>query len=319
MFVMSEESKKNKPYDRLFRFALSIEQVAEQFMLSNLESKVQDVLDLNTLQEVPSESIHLKLSDSISDVVYQCQYKDTNIPAAKIIILVEHQSTPDRFMPLRVYHYLFGLLLNEVKSRKTDRNAPLPACWAMIFYHGKKKHYPYPLDLASAFDDPKDIMQEFWNNSVQLNNVNDISDEQLLERKLDGILALTLKHSRDKEASDVLHKIINKFAEIDIRDPVELQFANEIVSHIFNQSDIDNRDDLFDTIESLTGPLRGELMTAAERFREEGIVKGIEQNKIETVINCFREGAHVEFIVRITGLTKAEILKIVKEHNISIN
>ena len=58
-------------------------------------------------------------------------------------------------------------------------------------------------------------------------------------------------------------------------------------------------------------------MTAAERFREEGIVKGIEQNKIEMVINCLKEGAHIEFIAKVTGLTKAEIAKIAQDNELS--
>jgi len=184
-------SQGNKPFDRLFRFSMGIKLIAMQFLQSNLESLVRDVLDLDTLKQISNESVNLKLNDSVSDMVYQCHYKDKSIAAAKIIILIEHQSTPDRFMPLRIYHYLFGLMLNEVKARKKNRNKPLPACWAMVFYHGKQQGYPYSLDLASCFDDPKGIMQQFWNNPVQLVNVNKISDEQLLARELDGILALT--------------------------------------------------------------------------------------------------------------------------------
>ena len=76
-------------------------------------------------------------------------------------------------------------------------------------------------------------------------------------------------------------------------------------------------------------------MTAAERFREEGIVLGfkqgleqgieqgialgIKQSKVEMVINCLNEGTHIGFIVKVMGLTKAEIIKIAQEHQVSIN
>ena len=179
----SKASKEYKPYDRLFRFAMSIQVIAEQFLQTNLDDDIQNELDLSTLKEINNESINLKLADSVSDVVYECKYQDKSIPAAKIIILIEHQSTPDRFMPLRIYHYLFGILLNEAKTRKTDKNAGLPACWAMIFYHGKQHKYPHKLDLASSFNDPKGIMAKFWQNPIQLINVNQIPDEELLKQK----------------------------------------------------------------------------------------------------------------------------------------
>ena len=321
-------SNKQKPYDHIFRFAMSIQIVAEQFMQSNLDDDLKNELELSTLKEIKNESINLKMADSISDVVYECKYKDKSIPAAKIIILVEHQSTPDRFMPLRIYHYLFGLLLNEVKARTTNKNAPLPACWAMIFYHGKQHKYPHKLDLASGFDDPKGIMNKFWQNPIQLINVNQIPDEQLLNQKLDGVLGLALKHSRDKDTTNTIKQMINKLDEIDIQDPVELQLANELISHMLRQTNSNNSKEVLDTIEAIHSPLRGELMTIAETLREdgrkegriegqiEGKIEGKKQKQTEVVINCLKEGTHIDFNSKVTGLSKKEINKIAIEHKL---
>ena len=53
-------------------------------------------------------------------------------------------------------------------------------------------------------------------------------------------------------------------------------------------------------------------IVSAER---RGLVKGREKEKYDIAINALKEGAEVDFIVKITGLGENEILKIKEAHN----
>lgn len=107
------------------------------------------------------------LDESISDLVYSCQYKgcadEGERDEARTIILVEHQSVHDRFMPVRVYDYTLasGLWRKELASREDSKQTLLPACHALVFYHGEQTSYPYSMDLASCINDPKGRMEKF--------------------------------------------------------------------------------------------------------------------------------------------------------------
>ena len=96
----------NNPHDKVFRGSMADIKVARQFLSFYLLDDAKKDLDLSTLTLLPTSNISARLDESISDLVYSCQYKgsadDGERAEARIITLVEHQSTPDRFMPVHL-------------------------------------------------------------------------------------------------------------------------------------------------------------------------------------------------------------------------
>ena len=172
------------PFDKFFRSAMHDLRIAQGFFELYLPHEVEEKLDLCTLMLENSSFIDSQLNEFISDLVYRCEYKDKSLGDARVIVLVEHQSTPQKFMPVRVYHYLFGILINEIKQLSGKEK--LPAIYAMVFYHGEQSPYPYSLKLSDCFNDPKGVMDYFWQNPVPLVDVNTIEDNELLKHQLQG-------------------------------------------------------------------------------------------------------------------------------------
>ena len=57
------------------------------------------------------------------------------------------------------------------------------------------------------------------------------------------------------------------------------------------------------------------IASAERRGLERGIAKGMEKEKYDVALNALKEGADVDFIVKITGLGEDEVLKIKEAHN----
>jgi predicted transposase/invertase (TIGR01784 family) len=55
------------------------------------------------------------------------------------------------------------------------------------------------------------------------------------------------------------------------------------------------------------------LMTLAEKLREEGLKEGLEKGKLEVARNAIKEGMELNLIAKLTGLPKKEIEKIAAE------
>jgi predicted transposase YdaD len=53
-------------------------------------------------------------------------------------------------------------------------------------------------------------------------------------------------------------------------------------------------------------------MTIAESLKQDGI----RENQIQMVINCLKEGAQIDFISKVTGLSTKEINEIAQEHKL---
>ncbi len=261
----------------------------------------------------------------ISDLVFTCRYNKNGVhddksrsssdSEAKVVLLVEHQSTPDRFMAFRVYHYLFNMLYTILKKRPKDQaSEPLPPVYALVFYHGKQTPYPYSMDLANCFNDPFGIMDKLFNNPVPLVDVNSISDDKLKQQALLGIITGALKYSRSPDMGSKVLWLMEYLNSMDLSERLKVELVREMTSYMFSVGTVANVKQFVKNIGQLPEPIRGEFMTAAEQLQELGAERGreegLEKGKKEVAINLLKEGVEPRLIARTTGLGLASILEL---------
>ena len=111
--VLSEDKFYNR-HDKIVKFGFSDIAVAQGFLNDNLPLNLKDNLDLASLKPLKTAFIDKTFKETFCDVAFDCDFKDKSQGNMKLIILIEHQSTPDRLMPFRVLHYLNSLLYNEL-------------------------------------------------------------------------------------------------------------------------------------------------------------------------------------------------------------
>ena len=76
----------------------------------------------------------------------------------RLIVLVEHQSTPNENMPLRCLEYYVHLLYGIIpaKARYNETLVKIPTPEFYVFYNGKKKtEQDYIMKLSDAFHEPQ--------------------------------------------------------------------------------------------------------------------------------------------------------------------
>lgn len=77
----------------------------------------------------------------------------------QLIVLVEHQSTPNENMPLRCLEYyvhlLYGIIPAKARYRESLVKIPTPEFY--VFYNGKKEtKQEYTMNLSTAFAEPQE-------------------------------------------------------------------------------------------------------------------------------------------------------------------
>ena len=308
------------PHDRFFRSSMQNKSVARQFFQQYLPKPLLKALDLKQCKLEDSSYIDNELQASFSDVVFDCRYKDdTNTSNAKVILLVEHQSTPDRLMPFRIYHYLFNLLYKHLKQRDASQsNDKLPVVYALVFYHGKQTPYPYPLRLTDCFDDPLKIMAKIFAKPVDVIDINETHDDEIKQQQLLGVMTGALKHIRDRDITRYMVGLIERLHCVDMKHDLEQQFVLTALKYMLKTGNIDEAEPLLAAIDKLPETIRGEFMTAAEKIEEygeqkgikKGIEKGIGLGLEKAAINFLKDGAEPRFVARNTGIELADILKL---------
>ncbi len=98
----------HNPHDAFFRDMMENKKRAVNFFKNYLPADILKLVDIKTLQIKKESFIEKELKRFYSDILYQVAIKDSK---AYIYLLFEHQSSPNRWMALRLLGYIKLILL----------------------------------------------------------------------------------------------------------------------------------------------------------------------------------------------------------------
>ncbi len=322
-----------KAYNEIFRTSMENPVVAEAFLQIHLPESIRNVLNMSSLKLEKGTYIDRKQQEVISDLVFTCHHNKGDVveseidnetdSEAKVVLLIEHQSTPDRFMAFRVYHYLFNILRPLLKKKqKGHMKGLLPSVYALVFYHNKQIPFPGSMDLTSSFDAPLAIMGSMSNEAVPLFDENQIPDDELQRQHLIEMVVDKMLGNRSTDINPYLPWQTGDLKSMELSDSVALNFIRTTFKDLLVVGNITDIEQFIINVQRLPESMRGDFMAAAEQLRAMGTEKGheedlekdfeegLEKGKKEVAINLLKEDVDPQFIARITGLELTAILEL---------
>jgi len=312
-------------YDKILKNFFSIKYIMELFIKNFLKEKWTKNLDLNTLELLPNDFISKGLDNYYSDLIYKVNYKDEEI---YIVILIEFQSTINKFMPLRILNYITSFYLKYLKQN--DKATKLPFIFPVLFYTGNEE-WKHSNEFEELIETKNKIMSkyvpkfkyfELFLNKLDRNNVVKVKN------LLNQVIAMDLSNNID-ETIIIYKEIVKELIDLTIEPQVKEQIKESIGLFLkYFSKNIKLNDKEINEIFSLNGG-KGMLAEKMEKWIkeikqegkqegiEEGIEKGIEKGAYLEKINTAKElllvGTEIRFISKITKLSIEEIEKIKKE------
>jgi predicted transposase/invertase (TIGR01784 family) len=287
--------------------------IAQGFMQYYLPSHIRDALDLDSLSLEHDSYLDAALRETVSDLVYQCKLAGE---PAFLALLVEHQSTPDPHMPVRIGHYLFSLLTKQLKQTPSE---PLAPVHALVFYHGSQTPYPYSMSLADCFKDPLGLMKTLFQEPIPLVDINQLSDDELKQQRWIGIVARVLKHIREPHIDPYLLEWLLDCAALGDQNHQQLEFIKTLLNYVTRTGNVIDIDHLVEESHRLPKPIGDTFMTIAEqleaRGEAKGKAKGKAEGKAETALNLLKEGTDPQFVAKVTGLSLEDVMKLTQHGN----
>ena len=271
-----ENNTKNKNKDSLFKGLFSI---SENFIDLYKECSGKELQ--------PSD---LKRFDLNSSVVNRHLFNDISYLTSdeKLLLLKEHQSTPNPNMPEREFLYFAELIqnwltLNELYlSSRMKINIPKPEFY--VCYNGKLPYNKETLTFGN----------EFLKVNVKLVDIN-FANLKFKEQsnKLAGYSYFYSQFDLKKEAGATKEQAFNYAREMCIKNGYLLGIVDKEEFIMQYRPLIDWEDEL-----RYEGELKG---------LEKGIEKGIEKGKILIAKNALSMNMPIDNIVKLTGLAYEEI------------
>jgi rubrerythrin len=275
--------------DSVFSFLFSDPYVLRELYcaLEGVSLPPDTPIDINTLQ----------------DVLFMGQLNDVSFTVDnRLVILIEHQSTINPNMPLRLLVYV-ARIYEKIVDRKKKYQSKLekiPEPQFIVLYNGLQ---PYPdhavLKLSDAYKDAAalkgaGLAGPMLELEVQVYNINKGHSGEITGKceTLKGYSCFVDK-IRENEGSQTQEEAINAAIEYCIQNNILKQFLETHSSEVYNM-----------------------LLTDwdIEEAKQVWFEEGREDKQLEIARNALAKGSPLEFVSDITGLD-IETLKAIKPRN----
>ncbi|MBR6013445.1 MAG: Rpn family recombination-promoting nuclease/putative transposase [Selenomonadaceae bacterium] len=252
--------------------------------LLQTDGKNPDEIVVNTLDGVFFGNLKNDLS---------CVYKNN------FLVMIEHQSTPNENMPLRMLFYVAELLKQHIESFKEKiyqlKQIELPTPKFYLFYNGRKNEPEQrQMKLSTAFKDFSGLEL-----IVNVYNLNEGNNEDFLKRSksLKSYCIFVNRVEKNLREGMILEKAINEAINYCINADIMAEYLKtrrkEVVSMLGFEYD-----------ENLARKARDDEVREETR----------EESKIEMVKNLLFAKTPLKYIVAATGWNEEKILEFAEKH-----
>jgi len=249
--------------------------------------------------------------NTLSGVLYKDKINDLSfIIDNRLVVLIEHQSTINNNIPLRLLIYIAHVYEKIVNMKKVYQTKleKIPFPEFIVLYNGGGKYPDYTeLRLSDAFKEGIENLRLTatipLELTVQVYNINQGHNPEILKKckTLDNY-SIFIDKIREYQKTGLSLDISFKNAiEYCRENNILKKFLEEHGSEAFNMIFTEwNWDDALEVARE----------EGHEDGLEEGIERGIEEGKLAIAKNMLEEGSSIDFIQKITGISSEKIKEI---------
>jgi len=280
-----------RPHDALFKSAFEARAAAAALLRELLPASVRAAVAWNTLAMAGGSYVDARLADQHSDLVFCARLRMAK--PRFVYFLLEHQSTRDPKMPLRMLSYQ-----NRIWERfaREHRQGWLPPVVAVLVSHvpggwGAAKAFEELFDPAvMARPDLAALVPRF---SMVVEDLAQVPDHDLVCRPLGAFAKLALWLLRDaRDPARLLDSFdawIPSMLEVG-RTRGGLDRLKVLITYMFQVIDPMNLDRLRAKIHELGIRSEKVAMTIAEYLHKQGVKEGVKKGVKEGVKEGVRKG-----------------------------
>ncbi len=279
------------------------------FCKDKVEGKENFISLYNALHQSKLDLASTELKEvNIENILYTVRSNDiAMLVDDRLVVLLEHQSTINENMPLRLLEYVSRVYeqLIPIRTRYKKKAMKLPYPEFYVFYDGKDS-YPAEktLKLSDAFIIPEKKYLKKKNISleilVKVININIGANNSIL------------KHCKTLEEYSTLVELVRESKQENpdssLEETLTKAIKNGILSEYLQRKSSEVRNMLIAEYSYET-----DIEVQREEAFEEGERIGAEQNKIQTAKNMITMGLSLEQISQATDLSFEKVQQLAEE------
>ena len=264
-------------------------------------------LDFSTLEKVNGSYISDDLRDREDDVIWKVRIGDSWV---YLYILLEFQSTVDRFMAVRLLTYTGLLYQDLIKSGQVKGKQKLPPVFPLVLYNGGKR-WNAATSIADLIDAvPVGLERYLPEYRYLIIDEGSYSEHELNELKNLVSALFRLEHSSGHET--VLQLIGHLVDWLGTPETEELRRSFVIwIKRVLLTDRLPESD--YETVQDLVEVhtmLEKRVKQWQKQWLAEGKLEGLTEGKLGTARGLILHGVQLDIIAASTGLSREELEKL---------
>ena len=297
-------TKISTPHNNFFEAMLSNKEVVTDFLKIHLPEDIQTKLDFNSIRPEKNTFVSDELRKSETDVLFSVELDGK---PSYVYCLIEHQSTPDIKMPIRLHKYMLSAMEWHLDMKE---EGSIPVIIPLVIYNSSIP-WNYPTGVVSMFDrEQRDLVENVLVNDFKLINLYEIDDDEIMRHNWASLLELSLKWARECDIIELLEKF-KPFLLMACKDNKKIFFAT--LNYLVDVGEAD-KDKLIEYCKQNLTNDEGAIMTVAEQWKEEGREEGEIRKAKKTALKMLEKEMDINMISEITELSIDEIKKLKAEN-----
>ena len=278
-----------------------------------VEGPLADQIDFNQMEQIVGSSVTDDLQGWVPDLVLRAPFQSkSRTGEVRICILIEHQSTVDTHMALRVNNYR-SQIWNSQSREWASNNIPatqqlLYPVIPIVFYTGEQR-WNAPLTLDAIMDVPEVLARFVPKFDILLLDVKGTASETLTRtgHPLGWLMTVLQKEHADTE--ELKGALINAISHLNTLGEAQRQQWEMAISYllllILHRRPDDQHDELKTVVDDhIPAARRKEIedmvYSRAHRLIEQGIEQGIERGErrgtIESILTFLASRFHSDAV-----------------------
>jgi predicted transposase/invertase (TIGR01784 family) len=298
------------PHDLMVRTVLSDLAEATSFLQRHLPQEVSQALNWSTLTLLEGSFVDEDLRASEADFLYEIE-RLSGAESVWIYVLLEHQSTPDRWMRFRLLKYCCRIWDGSFRECPDQRE--LRAIVPLVFYQGERS-WPYSREFADLFAESVREwpgVPRFSHGLIDQSGIEPGEVQGDLKARLMQLLLLAAYHP-ERSWEEFVVELLETLSELPPSGGVN--YVRVFLLYLLQTQDRERIESFQDALRRHVPQVGGDLMTYAQEFEERGKIK----NQVEVIEGLLQESIGWDVIERVTGVNEAQF-QVLKQHVEDLN
>jgi predicted transposase/invertase (TIGR01784 family) len=265
----------SKIHDSSYKFLFSNPELVRDLVMGFIPDEWLHSLDYTTLEKVPCSYVTDDLKQREDDIVWKVKVSGEWV---YLYILMEFQSSVDKYMALRMMVYIGLLYQDLIKQGQVLSDGRLPPILPIVLYNGSQK-WTATTNVADLIPEVSGLVAEFRPSlKYLLIDENNYSDSELASSSNLVAAVFRLEHaSSPSDVSDIVKFLIEWLAD---RPDLRKMFARWLSATLMRKSEYDILLPEIDDLQEIKVMLADKVEVWAKAYIAEGKQEGLQQGEM---------------------------------------